>query len=137
MPRLSVQLLFEARRERLGLAWAAGAAGREREFSGEILHQPGVGLIGHLNLIHPLLAQVMGRREVDYLERLEPAVREQTAAGICRGETVCVIVCDALNAPPALPAAAQKAGTTLLTSAEPSQHVIHLLRPHMQPELGA
>ncbi len=136
MPRLSVQLLFEARRERLGLAWAAGAAGREREFSGEILHQPGVGLIGHLNLIHPLLAQVMGRREVDYLERLEPAVREQTAAGICRGETVCVIVCDALKAPPVLAAAAEKAGTALLTSAEPSQHVINVLRPYMQQELG-
>ena len=136
MPRLSVQRLFEARRERLGLAWAAGAAGRDREFSGEILHKPGVGLIGHLNLIHPLLAQVMGRREIDYLERLEAAAREQTVAGICRGDTVCVIVCDALKAPAVLAEAAEKAGTALLTSKEASQHVINVLRPFMQQELG-
>jgi len=136
MARLSVQRLFEARRERLGLAWAAGMAGRDREFSGEILHKPGVGLIGHLNLIHPLLAQVMGRREVDYLERLEPAARELTAAGICRGDTVCVIVCDALKAPAVLAQAAEKAGTALLTSSEASQHLINVLRPYMQQELG-
>ena len=136
MPRLSVQRLFEARRERLGLAWAAGAAGKDREFSGEILHKPGVGLIGHLNLIHPLLAQVMGRREVDYLERLEPSVRDQTAAGICQSDTVCVIVCDALKAPAVLAQAAEKAGTALITASEASQHVINVLRPFMQQELG-
>src|SRR5258708_37411166 len=114
MPRLSVQRLFEARRERLGVAWDAGMAGKDREFSGEILHRPGVGLIGHLNLIHPLLAQVMGRREVDYLERLEPAVREPTAAGRCRGETGGVRACDARKAPPGVGAAAEKAGAARL-----------------------
>ena len=67
MPRLSVQRLFDDRRERLGLAWAAGTAGGARELTGEMLHRPGVGLIGHLNLIHPLLVQVMGPREVEYL----------------------------------------------------------------------
>jgi len=45
-----------------------------------MLRKPGVGLIGHLNLIHPLLAQVLGHREIEYLERLDPALREQTAA---------------------------------------------------------
>jgi HPr kinase/phosphorylase len=136
MPRLSVQRLFEARRERLALAWAAGASGAGREFTGESLHKPGVGLIGHLNLIHPLLAQVIGRREVDYLERLDAGVREQTAAGICRGDTVCVIVCDGLKTPAVLAQAAEKAGTPVLTSPEASQHVINVLRPYMQQELG-
>ena len=59
MPRLSVQRLFDDRRARLGLAWAAAPEGGGREFTGEMLHRPGVGLIGHLNLIHPLLAQVL------------------------------------------------------------------------------
>ena len=77
MPRLSVQQLFDGRRERLGLEWAAGMAGSDRLFTGAMLHKPGVGLIGHLNLIHPLLAQVMGPREVDYLDKLDPQLREQ------------------------------------------------------------
>ena len=44
MPRLSVQQLFDERHERLGLAWAAGASGAAREFTGEMLRKPGVGL---------------------------------------------------------------------------------------------
>jgi HPr kinase/phosphorylase len=136
MPRLSVQQLFDERAERLGLEWAAGAAGAAREFTGEMLHKPGVGLIGHLNLIHPLLAQVLGRREVDYLERLDPLVRDKTAAGICKDETVAIIVCEGIKPPEALVECANRAGTALLTATEPSQHVINVLRPYMQQELG-
>jgi HPr kinase/phosphorylase len=136
MPRLSVQQLFDERRERLGLAWAAGRGGSAREFTGEMLHKPGVGLIGHLNLIHPLLAQVLGRREVEYLERLDPAALAQTAEGICKSETVAIIVAEGLPAPRALVECAERSGTALLTAAEASQHVINVLRPYMQQELG-
>jgi HPr kinase/phosphorylase len=136
MPRLSVQRLFDERHERLGLAWAAGRAGAGREFSGDALHKPGVGLIGHLNLIHPLLAQVLGRREVEYLQHLEPAALAQTVEGICRGEIVTLIVAEAIAPPPALRECAERAGVPLITSTEPSQHVINVLRPYMQQELG-
>jgi HPr kinase/phosphorylase len=136
MPPLSVQQLFDERRERLGLAWAAGTAGATREFTGEMLHRPGVGLIGHLNLIHPLLAQVMGPREVEYVEKLDAPMREQTAARILDGDTVCVIVGDNVKVPAILVEAAEKYGTALLSSTEPSQHVINVLRPYMQQELG-
>jgi HPr kinase/phosphorylase len=136
MPRLSVQRLFDERRERLGLAWAAGAAGAEREFTGEMLHKPGVGLIGHLNLIHPLLAQVMGPREVDYVDGLEAPLRGPTAERICSADTVCVIVADGVKPPPVLVEAAERARVPILTSPEASQHVINVLRPYMQQELG-
>src|SRR6185503_11892794 len=136
MPRLSVQQLFDERRERLGLEWAAGASGAAREFTGEMLARPGVGLIGHLNLIHPLLAQVMGRREVEYVGSLEAASQEQTAQRIFGPDTVCVIICEGLAVPPVLAHAARRAGTALLTSNEASQHVINVLRPYMQRELG-
>jgi HPr kinase/phosphorylase len=136
MPRLSVRHLFEGRRERLGLEWVGAPAGAEREFTGEMLRKPGVGLIGHLNLIHPLLAQVLGRREVDYIEKLEPAVRADTVTRICKDETVCAIVCSGIVPPASLVECAARTGTTLITSTEPSQHVINVLRPYMQQELG-
>ncbi|HEX3096856.1 MAG TPA: HPr(Ser) kinase/phosphatase [Usitatibacter sp.] len=136
MPRLSVQRLFDERRERLGLAWAAGAAGAVREFTGEMLQKPGVGLIGHLNLIHPLLAQVVGPREVDYIEGLEAPLKGPTVDRICSADTVCVIVADGVKPPRALADAAERAKVPLLTSPEASQHVINVLRPYMQQELG-
>jgi HPr kinase/phosphorylase len=136
MPRLSVQRLFDERRERLGLAWAAGTAGAVREFTGEMLHRPGFGLIGHLNLIHPMLAHVMGPREVEYVEGLEASLQAPTARRICSPETLCVIVADGVKPPEVLIAAAERGGVALLTSTEPSQHVINVLRPYMQQELG-
>ena len=136
MPRLSVQQLFDDRRGRLGLSWAAGKSGASREFTGEMLHKPGVGLIGHLNLIHPLLAQVLGRREVDYIEKLEPAARAQTAEVICRGDIVAIIVADGIAPPKALADCAERSGVALIGSTEASQHVINVLRPYMQQELG-
>jgi HPr kinase/phosphorylase len=136
MPRLSVQRLFDERSARLGLAWAAAPEGGSRELTGQMLHRPGVGLIGHLNLIHPLLAQVLGPREVDYLAKLEPAVRAQTCAHIAGGDTVCVIVGDGCAPPRELSGACAAAGTPLITSREPSQFVINVLRPYMQQELG-
>jgi HPr kinase/phosphorylase len=136
MPRLSVQRLFDERRERLGLAWRAGAAGATREFTAEMLHRPGVGLIGHLNLIHPLLVQVMGPREVQYLEQLEAAALPTTLARVCGPDTACVVVADGVGVPATLVQAAEDSGTPLITSLEPSQHVINVLRPYMQQELG-
>ncbi len=136
MPRLSVQRLFDDRRARLGLAWAAAPEGGEREFTGEMLHRPGVGLIGHLNLIHPLLAQVIGPRELEYLEKLDPFMRGQTLAHIAGGDTVVVVVCDGCTPPEALLKACTSSKTPLLTSVEPSQFVINVLRPYMQQELG-
>ena len=136
MPRLSVQQLFDRRQERLGLAWVAGRTGAGRELTGEMLRKPGVGLISHLNLIHPQLVQIIGPPEADYLQKLEGAVRVQTAAHIVDGDTTCVIVCDNVPVPEALRSAAEALRTPLMTSTEPSQHVINVLRPFMQQELG-
>jgi len=136
MPRLSVQQLFDDRRERLGLSWAAGKSGAAREFTGEMLRRPGVGLIGHLNLIHTLLAQVLGRREIDYLEKLEANARRQTMEGICKGDIVTIIVAEGLEPPAVLADCAESAGVPLLKSRESSQHVINVMRPYMQQELG-
>ena len=116
MPRLSVQRLFDERHARLGLGWAAAARGGGREFTGEMLHWPGVGLIGHLNLIHPLLAQVLGPRELEYLSKLDPFMSEQTLGHIAGGDTICVILGDGCTPPPELVAACEKSGTPLLTS---------------------
>lgn len=136
MPRLSVQQLFEDRRERLGLAWAAGASGSHRELTNEMLSRPGLGLIGHLNLIHPLVVQVLGGREVEYLQSLEAAERASVCERLSSGETHCIVVCDGLSVPTDLERAATRAATPLLAAREASQQVINVLRPYLQRELG-
>jgi HPr kinase/phosphorylase len=136
MPRLSIQQLFEGRRERLGLAWVAGASGGNRELTNEMLSRPGVGLIGHLNLIHPLLVQVLGASELEYIASLGEDARASAAERIAGGETLCVIQADGIPPPEELERAAAKAAIPLLTSRESSQQVINVLRPYLQSELG-
>jgi HPr kinase/phosphorylase len=136
MPRLSVQQLFEDRRERLGLAWAAGASGSHRELTNEMLSRPGLGLIGHLNLIHPLVVQVLGGREVEYLQSLAVSERTAVCDRLTAGETHCVIVCDGLTVPGELERAATRDATPVLAAREASQQVINVLRPYLQRELG-
>jgi HPr kinase/phosphorylase len=136
MPRLSVQQLFEDRRERLGLGWAAGASGSHRELTNEMLARPGVGLIGHLNLIHPLIVQVLGASELDYIERMSEAARSEMLERLAGGDTLCIVVTDSLPVPAALERAATAAAIPLLTAREPSQQVVNVLRPYLQGELG-
>jgi len=136
MPRLSVQQLFEDRRERLGLTWAAGASGSHRELTNEMLARPGLGLIGHLNLIHPLIVQVLGASELDYIARMSEAARTEMLDRLAAGHTLCIVVGDGLPVPPALERVATRAAIPLLAARESSQQVINVLRPYLQGELG-
>jgi HPr kinase/phosphorylase len=136
MPRLSVQQLFEDRRERLGLGWAAGASGSHRELTNEMLARPGLGLIGHLNLIHPLIVQVLGSSELSYMERMSEPARNEMLGRLAGGNTLCIVVADGLAAPAYLERAATGAAIPLLTARESSQQVINVLRPYLQGELG-
>ncbi len=136
MPRLSIQRLFEDRRERLGLAWVAGASGGQRELTNAMLSRPGLGLIGHLNLIHPLIVQVLGASELEYLERMGEAARAEALEQLAGGETLCIVVGDGLPVPTALERAATRSAIPLLAARETSQQVINVLRPYLQGELG-
>lgn len=136
MPRLSIQQLFEARRERLGLAWAAGASAAARELTNEMLSRPGQGLIGHFNPIHPLLVQVVGRNEDRYLASLDPARRQAMCDEVVDGGCVCIVQCNGNPPPPELERSAARAGVPLLTSTHNGMEVINVLRPYLQGELG-
>lgn len=136
MARLSVQQLFEDRRERLGLTWAAGDSGSHRELTNEMLSRPGLGLIGHLNLIHPLIVQVLGTSELDYLARLSDSARAETLDRLASGKTLCIVVGDGKPVPAALESLAARAAIPVLASTQESQQVINVLRPYLQGELG-
>ena len=81
-------------------------------------------------------AALLGRREIDYLGKLEANARRQTMEGICKGEVITIIVAEDLEPPVLLVECAERAGVPLLKSRENSQHVINVLRPYMQQELG-
>ena len=136
MPRLNVQQLFEDRREKLQLTWIAGQKGASRELTNDALNRPGVGLVGHLNLIHPILIQALGLSDLEYLSNQPPAARAESLATLCTGETFSIFVCDGADAPEYLADACDQYGTPLFLSQKKSRVFVNLLRPYLQRELS-
>lgn len=136
MPRLSVQQLFDDRREKLQLTWIAGQKGASRELTQEALNRPGVGLVGHLNLIHPILMQALGSSDLEYLSRQPPEARNESLKALCTGETLCIFLCDGADAPDFLIDACDQHATPLFLSQKQSRAFVNLLRPYLQRELS-
>lgn len=136
MPRLSVQLLFSERREKLELTWIAGQKGGARLFPKDALNRPGVGLVGHFNLIHPIVVQVLSASDIDYLEKLSPSERGEALYTLFTGETLCAIVADDLEVPKYLSDAANRHEVALIGSAKKSREFVNLLRAWLQRELS-
>ncbi len=136
MPRLSVQQLFEDRREKLQLTWIAGQEGASRQLTQDALDRPGIGLVGHLNLVHPILIQALGVSDLEYFNQQPPAAREQSLETLCTGETLCVILCDGADAPDYLIDACDRHSTPLFLSQKRGRVFVNLLRPYLQRELS-
>ena len=136
MPRLSVQQLFDDRREKLQLTWIGGQKGASRELTHEALNRPGVGLVGHLNLIHPILMQALGSSDLEYLATQSAEARNESLHALCTGETLCIFLCDGADAPDFLIEACDRHATPLFLSQKQSRVFVNLLRPYLQRELS-
>ena len=136
MPRLSVQQLFDDRREKLQLTWIGGQKGASRELTHEALNRPGVGLVGHLNLIHPILMQALGSSDLEYLATQSAEARNESLHALCTGETLCIFLCDGADAPDFLIDACDRHATPLFLSQKQSRVFVNLLRPYLQRELS-
>lgn len=122
---LTVKALFEALEERLQLDWGGGRTGATRVIRFEPELEPVTALIGHLNFIHPLRIQVLGRTELDYLASLESPVRRATLQRLFDGrDTDLVLVAEALAVPSELRQHAEATSLPLLVSALPSHELI-------------
>lgn len=136
MSRLSVQQLFDDRREKLTLTWLAGQNGAAKTLPEDALNRPGVGLVGHLNLIHPILIQALGVSDIEYLDHLDDAQLAASLEALCTNETLAVFLCDGAEAPKYLVDAANKYHIPLFLTPKQSRAFVNLLRPYLQRELS-
>ena len=75
---ISAEALFEEHRPTLHREWIAGHAHPERRFDEAAVRnaRSAADLVGYLNYIHPYRVQIVGRREVAYLNQA-PDVAER------------------------------------------------------------
>lgn len=136
MSQLTIQQLFDDRREKLQITWVGGRRGASRALTNESLNRPGVGLVGHFNLTHPILIQALGKTDLEFLEQQPRAQRTKSLDALCSGETMCVFLCDGIDAPKFLSDACDRFDTPLFLSQKKSRVFVNLLRPYLQRELS-
>lgn len=125
---LEIQTLYKVLQEKLGLVWLAGEQYKNRPLHSSSDASADISLVGHLNLISLHRVQVLGRKELDYLDSLKKNSRKDTVSLLFSGQTTLVVIAKGLPPPDDLEAAATASQVPLLSSSLPSQDVIENLQ---------
>jgi len=99
MRQVSVERLFAENRDRLGLDWLAGRQGGNRMLTAEASLKPTVGLVGHMNFIHPFRIQLLGAAEAAYLRGLSAAELERSIDRLFTTDLAAIIVANGEDVP--------------------------------------
>jgi len=127
---LSAESIIINLASKIELKWVAGAEDPERP-----LHEVDVSqhatLIGHLNLIHNNIIQVIGKTECDYLQSMDDDFRNSTLTQLFTNKTVAVILSDDLPVPDILCNYANKYSVPILSCKAESNDVVDTARYYL------
>ena len=130
---ISAEALFQEHRDALLWEWVAGHAHPERRFDESAVRnaRSAADLVGYLNYIHPYRVQLVGRREVAYLNQSPPEVMERRIQRIVTLEPPVLIVADGEVPPDRLVALCDRADIPLFVTGESAGHVIDVVRAYL------
>jgi len=127
---LSAESIIVNLASKIDLKWVAGSEDPERP-----LHEVDVNehatLIGHLNLIHNNIIQVIGKTECDYLNSLDDTFRNSTLTQLFSNKTVAIILTDGLPVPDILCEYANKYNVPVLSCEAHSNDVVDTARYYL------
>ncbi len=129
MLQTSIAQLYEDNAAKLGLAWVGGRGGDAvpvRRDSADT-----VALVGHLNLIHPNRIQVLGRRELAYIDGYSGDAAVQVISNLFAAEPAAIILTDSVVGPAALLRSAEARSVPVLATTSAADAVIDTLRRYL------
>jgi HPr kinase/phosphorylase len=133
---LTLDGLFKSLDEKLGLAWVTGSQTGEHAINTTRDETAETSLVGNLNLIHPHRIQVLGSRELEFLDSLRKNSRKDAISQLFSGQSDLVIMAKQLPAPDDLLQAAIATATPVLSSTLSSQDVIQNLQYYLSNHLA-
>jgi HPr kinase/phosphorylase len=120
--------LFSELNGKLNWAWVGGKDGGNRLIKAEPTGQGTVGVVGHMNFIHPFQIQVLGQVEFDYLAKLDEDTQNQTLVQLDNEGLAAIVVAGSQTVPPSLLAMADSKQIAVFSCPEASPHVIDVIR---------
>ena len=133
---LTLDGLFKSLDEKLGLAWVTGSQAGKHEINTTRDESAETSLVGNLNLIHPHRIQILGSRELEFLDSLKKNSRKDAISQLFSGQSDLIIMAKQLPAPDDLLQAANATGTPVLSSTLQSQDVIQNLQYYLSNHLA-
>ena len=133
---LTLDGLFKSLDEKLGLAWVTGSQAGEHAINTNRDESAETSLVGNLNLIHPHRIQILGSRELEFLDSLKKNSRKDAISQLFSGQSDLIIMAKQLPAPDDLLQAANATGTPVLSSTLQSQDVIQNLQYYLSNHLA-
>lgn len=115
---------------KIKLKWVAGQEDPDRPLH-EVKVSEHATLIGHLNLIHKNIIQVIGKTECDYLQNLNEDFRNSVLQQIFSDHAVAIIMADGIPVPDKLIEFANKGHVPLLSCKTLSNEVVDIARYYL------
>jgi len=130
---VSADVLFEDFRQKLEWHWVASKGATERHFDEVAVRmaRSGADLVGYLNYIHPYRLQVLGEREISYLQHADPLVGERRVSRIVTLVPPVLVVADGQVPTPAQLSMCEEAQIPMFVTHESAAFVIDLLRAYL------
>jgi HPr kinase/phosphorylase len=134
--KLTLDALFSSLEEKLGLKWISGNRDGYYEINTAKDESAETSLVGNLNLIHPHRIQVLGSRELGYLDSLKKNSRKDAIGQLFSGQSDLVIMAKLLAVPDDMLQAAVDSNIPILSSSLSSQEVIQNLQYYLSNSLA-
>ncbi|HYQ70515.1 MAG TPA: HPr(Ser) kinase/phosphatase [Gammaproteobacteria bacterium] len=128
---LKIKTLFNALQGKLGLGWISGRQHKQRQIHSSKDEASDVSLVGQMNLINPHRIQVLGSKELSYLENLKKNSRKDAIGQLFSGSSKLVIIDKQTVIPGDLVEAADSARIPLLGSQLTSQEIIQQIQYYL------
>jgi HPr kinase/phosphorylase len=136
MRQVSIEKLFAENQQRLGLTWLAGRRGGNKLLTGDTELKPTIGQVGHMNFIHPFRVQIIGAAEASYLRGLPEDALKASIGRLFTNELAAIIVTNREEIPAHLLDECNRHHIALLTSPQPSPHLVDVLRLYLSRVLA-
>ena len=134
MLQTSIARLHEDNAAKLGLDWVSSLGSDVLSVRRD--STDAAALVGHLNLIHPNRIQVLGRRELAYIDGYSGEGATQVIGHFFAAEPAAIIFTDGVSAPAPLLQAATAKNVPVLSTASASDAVIDTLRRYLARTLA-
>jgi HPr kinase/phosphorylase len=128
---LKIKTLFIALEDKLGLGWICGKQHKQRLIHTSKDEAADISLVGQMNLINPHRIQVLGSKELKYLENLKKNSRKDAIAQLFSGSSKLIIIASQQDIPADLVEASEAAHIPLLGSTLGSQEVIQQIQYYL------